>query len=178
MADVTEYTIFDIATREVKYRGKGVRDKVPYDESTENIYWGERVNFETHIFDGNDLPVQRETPRLRPEVELAIEINRERNRRVEEGREFFGVWVTGRDKDQTVMLGLKDTARDLKDAGINAAVLPFKDGKNIEHMLTADEFIAIHNAGKQFVTSVYQASWALKLMNPIPQDTGNDEYWP
>ena len=114
---------------------------------------------------------------LEPE-ELSAAINLERDRRIAAGRVFDGIHVTGRDRDQLILLALKDTACDLKAAGITDAIIPFRDGQDVERMLTADEIINLADAGKAYVTAVYQASWALKAMDPIPQDIINDQYWP
>jgi hypothetical protein len=174
--EVAPYTIWEVSSGEPLIIGSAVLDKITPGEG-QKIYWGEKVNRETHIFDVvTHLPVLRTTSPRKTDDELLSEINRQRNRRIEEGRQFNGVWVSA--NDSTVMLALKDTARDLNEAGIKTPVLPFKDAKNVEHMLTAKEFIAIHNAAKKFITDVTVASWKLKSMKSIPQDVDNDKHWP
>lgn len=173
---IIPYTIFNTSTGEIVQSGTTANlNNLPIPDGCE--IWGDALAPETYIFvDGR--PIKRTSARLKTQEELSAEINRERSRRVELGRDFSGIWLSGSDRDQTNMLGIKDTARDLKAAGIDDSVIPFKDGRNVEHLLTAQEFIDLHNAGKQFVQAIYQASWALKKMEPIPQDVGDDKYWP
>jgi hypothetical protein len=175
--DTVEYTLWNIETREVYSTGVSVVNKAVAPEGHQ-VHYGERVDFETHIFGDDDLPVPRSAPRAIPADEASVLVNRERQRRIEVGKDFGGVWVTGSDRDQVNLLALKDTAKDLQAAGIDAAVIPFRDGNNIEHILTAAEIIDLANAGKMYVSAIYQASWALKAMDPFPVDYTDDAYWP
>lgn len=86
--------------------------------------------------------------------------------------------LQGRPEDQINYLGLKDTASDLKAAGYTAPVIPFRDAANVVHMLSPDQMIEAVNKGKEHVSALYQAAWALKEMDPIPTDySTNDSYW-
>ena len=83
----------------------------------------------------------------------------------------------GQDQDQINMLGLKDTARDLVAAGVTIAIMPFRDAANQDHMLTPAQMVELVNKAKTAASSIYQKSWELKAMNPIPQDYTDDSYW-
>jgi hypothetical protein len=111
------------------------------------------------------------------------QINSERTRRLLMGATVSvtnvgDIPLQGRSEDQINMLGLKDTARDLILAGIDEPVIPFRDAANVVHMLTAMQMIEAIDKGKQYVTQVYQAAWALKELDPIPADFDDDKYWP
>jgi hypothetical protein len=86
--------------------------------------------------------------------------------------------VSGDATTQLNLLALKDTARDLKAAGVTAAVIPFRDAANEEHQLTADQVIGLVDAGKQRVQAIYSASWTIKAMDPLPADVTDDGLWP
>lgn len=119
----------------------------------------------------------------RGQPSIADRVNIERDRRIMAGTtadvEGIGpVPLQGRPQDQLNMLALKDTARDLQVAGVTSAVIPFRDGANVEHMLTAEQMVQITDQGKQHITAIYQAAWALKAMDPIPADYADDQWWP
>ena len=175
--DVISYTVWEVATREIVGGGASVKGNAFVPEGCA-IWEGEALSNETHTFDEDGLPVLRQSPRLKTGDELARLINCERQRRIEVGKDFGGIWVTGSDRDQVNLLALKDTARDLQAAGIDAPIIPFRDGNNVEHMLTAGQIIDLANAGKAYVSAIYQASWTLKAMDPIPQDVKSDVRWP
>lgn len=110
------------------------------------------------------------------------DVNAERDRRIMAGKTFtvtgYGdIAVSGDATTQLNLLALKDTARDLKAASVTAAVIPYRDADNAQHMLTADQIIELVNAGKTHVQMLYSASWTLKAMAPIPADFADDSYW-
>jgi hypothetical protein len=114
---------------------------------------------------------------------ISSEVNRERDRRVAAGKSiavpgYGDIPVDGSPTTQLNLLALKDTARDLKSAGVTDPVIPYRDAMNDQHLLTADQVIELVDAGKQYVQAIYSASWALKAMNPIPDDYAKDAYWP
>lgn len=175
--EIVAYTLWENATGEIIGDGTSVRDKAFVPENS-SVWYGEALSRHTHVFNADGIPIERSSPVLRTQRELQLEINHERDRRILAGKDFGGIWVTGSDRDQLNLLALKDTARDLQAAGVTASVIPFRDGNNVEHALTADQIIDIANAGKAYVSAIYQASWALKAMDPIPQDVTNDALWP
>lgn len=110
-------------------------------------------------------------------------VDAEHDRRVLTGRAFAvdgigDVPLEGSEKTQLVLLALKDTARDLKDAGITAPALVFTDRDGTDRRMTAGQMIALVNAGKAWVQSVHEAKRALKAMDPIPADFADDRHWP
>lgn len=122
------------------------------------------------------------SPPAPPEATEA-DINAERERRILVGAKvnIAGVGLVqlqGRPEDQINLLALKDTARDLKAAGVTAPIIPFRDGENIIRMFTADQMIEATDKGKMHVSAVYQAAWNLKAMDPVPADYASDTYWP
>lgn len=109
-------------------------------------------------------------------------VNQERERRILLPTELevtgYGIIpVSGDETTQLNLLALKDTARDLKAAGITAPIIPFRDALNNDHMLTADQLIELVDAGKQRVQEIYSASWRIKAMDPIPEDVTDDALW-
>jgi hypothetical protein len=125
-----------------------------------------------------DPPTVVNFTRIKGQAELAIDVNRERERRMLAGRVFAGVHVTGSDRDQTILLGLDRKAEKLKAAGVTDPVIPFKDGSNVIHQLTPDELMEIADLGSTYVSAIYEASWAIKALPVIPQDVTSDERWP
>lgn len=114
---------------------------------------------------------------------LASQIDAERERRIAAGvtvtlSDGILIPLQGRPEDQINMLALKDTARDLLAAGVSAPILPFRDAENVVHQLTPAQMIEATDKGKQHVSAVYQAAWALKEMEPIPTDFAEDVNWP
>lgn len=77
-----------------------------------------------------------------------------------------------------VQLALKDTARDLQEAGVTAPVLFLTDRDNGDHYLTPAQVIELVNAGKAFMQVLHEAKRALKAADPIPVNYDDDSYWP
>lgn len=119
-----------------------------------------------------------------PAAPTSDDVNAERDRRLINGAvievEGYGpIASQARPLDQTVMLALKDTARDLIAAGVVAAVIPYRDASDQEHLLTATQMADLADKGKQWFTAVMQASWALKdAEGGVPADFTADAYWP
>jgi len=115
---------------------------------------------------------------------LAAEsVNAEHDRRALLGRAFpvegvGDVPLEGSEKTQVVLLALKDTARDLRDAGVTAALLMFTDRDGTDRRMNAVQMIALVNAGKAWMQQVHEAKRALKEMDPIPADFADDRHWP
>jgi len=110
-------------------------------------------------------------------------VNQERERRILmtkplQSGDYGPIPVSGDPTTQLNLLALKDTARDLKAAGVTGAVIPLRDAENVSHMLTADQVIALVDAGKERVQAIYSASWAIKTMDPLPADVTDDSLWP
>lgn len=113
----------------------------------------------------------------------AQSVNAEHDRRALLGRAFpvegiGDVPLEGSEKTQVVLLALKDTARDLRDAGVTAALLMFTDRDGTDRRMNAVQMIALVNAGKAWMQQVHEAKRALKEMDPIPADFADDRHWP
>ena len=118
-----------------------------------------------------------------PVPTTSADVNVEHDRRAMAGRVFtidgYGdVALEGSDRTQTVLLALKDTARDLIAAGITAPLLRLTDRDNVTHSLTADQTVELVNAGKAYMQALHEAKIALKAMDPIPADYADDSRWP
>lgn len=111
-------------------------------------------------------------------------VNAERDRRLSQGAVvnvtgYGDIPLQGRERDQINTLALKDTAKDLVDANVTTAVIPFRDAENTLHILTATQVIDMANKGKTAASAIYQASWDLKgTEGGIPSDYTDDIYWP
>lgn len=175
MNQMVEYTVWNTTTREVYSVGNCLGEK----ECPEGhaVHYGEKVPWETHVFGEDDLPVERTSPRLLDADEFSANVNRERQRRIETGKDFDGIWLTGSDKDQANLMGLGRKAEKLTAAGVTAPVIPFRDGLNVIHWLTPEQMTDLEDQGAYYVSLCYQASWAIKEMSPLTDYT-DDNLWP
>ena len=132
----------------------------------------------SYVKDGGEVTdYQNVLPLVTPD-----DVNAERDRRLAAGTtvEVDGLGqmaLQGRDRDQTNMLGLKDAARDLRDAGVTDAVMVFRDADDVSHDLTPAQMIDMVSKGMAWFSATYQASWAIKALNPIPEDYCDDRWW-
>jgi hypothetical protein len=174
--DTVEYTLWNIATREVYSTGVSVAERVVAPEG-HRIHYGVRIDGETHIYGPDDLPIPRSAPKLVSPEEASALVNRERQRRIEIGVDFDGVWVTGSDKDILNLTNLALGAQ-LRVAMGDATLTVFRDGRNIDHELAPMQMLGLWQAASAHVSAIYAASWALKGMDPFPVDYQDDSYWP
>lgn len=54
----------------------------------------------------------------------------------------------------------------------------FRDYSNEQHDLLPTDLVAMGLQVAERIQAVYEASWALKAMNPVPNDYADDSYWP
>ena len=113
----------------------------------------------------------------------SADVDREHDRRAALGKAFtvtgYGeVPLEGSLRTQTVLLALKDTARDMQAAGVTAPILFFTDRDNADHYLTPAQVIELVNAGKAYMQALHTAKRSLKELNPIPADYADDSRWP
>lgn len=57
-------------------------------------------------------------------------------------------------------------------------VTTFRDYDNTSHDLTPADLVSMGLQVAARIQAVYEASWALKAMDPIPADYTDDSYWP
>lgn len=113
---------------------------------------------------------------LREAVHAAI--NAERARRIEAGKTFNGVYVTGREVDLSNLTNLALAAQLRIASGDTTTLTVFRDGNDVDHQLTPPQMLALWQAGSGYVSDLYAASWTLKGMDPIPTDFTDDRHWP
>jgi len=138
------------------------------------VGWAERDETAQEVADAQDL--------------MRRNVTAERDRRLTEGvtvsvTGYGDIPMQGRSQDMINTLSLKDTARDLKAAGITAAIIPFRDANNTLNSLTADQVIEMVNAGKTKASQIYQIAWDMKdgtgdFTGGIPDDFTDDKWWP
>lgn len=93
--------------------------------------------------------------------------------------DYGSIPLQGRDKDQRNLLGLVQAASLRIAAGDTASLTKFRDAVNVDHFLTPPQIVEMWSKGSAWIESVYDASWALKAMDPIPLDYAtNPDYWP
>lgn len=171
------YTIWNTDTREVEQTGVGVKGKIDAGEGR-TVYWGEEVPWETHVFNDDGQPAPREAPRVLSSHEVSRAVNKERQRRIERGRLFDGMLVTGSDTDITNLTNLALGAQLRLAMGDDTTTTMFRDGLNNLYALTPSQLIALWQAASAHVSAIYQASWDLKATEPFPSDFASDAYWP
>lgn len=121
-------------------------------------------------------------PTVTPVVTAQM-VNVERDRRIAAGCavEITGYGVVplqGRLQDQTNMLGLA-TAANLRIAAGDAETLTkFRDAQNVDHLLTPTQVVEMWSKGAAWISAVFEASWAIKAMEPIPLDYVANSRWP
>ncbi|WP_242221717.1 hypothetical protein [Shinella zoogloeoides] len=131
-------------------------------------------------WDGENWTVEDLPPPPEPSTSS---VDEEHDRRALVGKTFtvtgYGdVALEGSLLTQTVLLALKDTARDLVDAGVTDPVLMLTDRDNVDHYMTPPQVVELVNAGKQYMQELHVAKRALKEMEPVPADFADDGYWP
>lgn len=111
------------------------------------------------------------------------DVNAERERRILAGTTVTvpgigSIPVQGRDEDARNLQALGFAASLRIGAGDAATLTTFRDAENFDHDLTPPQILALWQGAADYVSAVYQASWALKEMAPIPADYSNPSYWP
>lgn len=170
------YTKWIVATGEILESGVSGNPTAGPDEG---LFIGAEYSAETHYFDpATGDPILRTSPRELSQQELETAVNRERTRRIEAGKVIDGVMVTGRDQDRANLSDLAFGAQLRMMAGDNSTVTLFRDGNNVDHELTTPQIISLWQQSAAYVSALYAASWALKAMQPIPQNCSDNSLWP
>jgi hypothetical protein len=121
-------------------------------------------------------------PALTPVIN-SFQVNNERERRIVAGKTIdvpgYGqIPLQGRDQDMINLQALAFAASMRIAAGDTTTLTPFRDASNVGHMLTPPQVLAMWSLGSTWISAVYQASWALKALDPIPVDYTNNSHWP
>lgn len=109
-------------------------------------------------------------------------ITQERGRKLVQGETFdvpgYGiVALQGRLEDQLTLSGLKDAAMLQLQAGDTTSTRMFRDRDNTDHLLEPQQIIDLWAMGLEWMDVIYRASWALKAMDPIPDNYADAVYW-
>jgi len=109
-------------------------------------------------------------------------VNRERDIRVNTARDFiipgYANPVSLSGFDEKNLVGLVPFCQLQASLGNGSETLVWRDNSNTEHTLSYEEVITLYSLALQYKQQVYEASWVLKGMDPLPQDYKNDSYWP
>ncbi|WP_051469877.1 DUF4376 domain-containing protein [Chelativorans sp. J32] len=106
------------------------------------------------------------------------EINVERSRRIVAGKVFDGVYVTGRDQDARNLTNLALGAQLRISQGDTTTRTTYRDGNNVDHELTPPQLLSLWQQSADYVSALYEASWVIKAMDPLPADVADDGLWP
>ncbi len=105
-------------------------------------------------------------------------INAERQRRIEAGTIIDGVYVTGKDEDARNLTNLALAAQLRIASGDTVTITVYRDGNNADHELAPPQVLALWQQSAEYVSALYAASWAIKAMEPLPDDVAADGLWP
>ena len=110
------------------------------------------------------------------------DINLERDRRIEVGCtvEIPGkafVSVSGRPVDMINLTNLGQLA-NFYIANNQTPKMVFRDASNNMHELTPSQMSLLWQKSMGYVTALYQASWTLKALDPLPLNFSDDSHWP
>jgi hypothetical protein len=112
-------------------------------------------------------------------------VNQERERRILAGKSFTlsghadPVAVSGYDTTQTNLLALAIAAQARIASGDDTTLTPYRDEENVVHQLTPPQVFDLWSQGAEYISKIYQASWAIKD-DPagIPENIVDDPRWP
>lgn len=127
-----------------------------------------------------------EPPPPPPEPTTSEDVNAERDRRTFPGPILVTSTALPRpipvdmrvEKDRENLGDLTTGAVIAKGFGKTGTYVNFGDADNNVTPLTADQVIVLGTAGLTYGSLVWEASRALKKMDPIPLDFRDDKYWP
>lgn len=109
-------------------------------------------------------------------------INAEREKRISEGCSISvdgvgNIPIRGAAEDMRNLTNMGQVANMSIISGSTTPVY-FRDNNNFMHALTPTQMSQLWQKAVMYVGLIYQASWTIKDMNPIPLDYDNDQYWP
>jgi hypothetical protein len=110
-------------------------------------------------------------------------IDAERDRRIAAGcvvqvPGIGGVPLQGRQQDKDNLQGLVTAAQLRLGQGDTTTTTPFRDAENVVGDLTPMQIVALWQGGSSYISAVYQASWAIKDSDPMPEDFAAAALWP
>ncbi len=109
-------------------------------------------------------------------------VNEERERRILEGTiinitGYGDVNLEGRLIDRNNLSDLAFASSLRINTGDTTTITVFRDKDNVDHDLTPLHIIDLWNKGSAYISYMYQKSWEIKSMDPIPLDYTNNSYW-
>jgi hypothetical protein len=109
-------------------------------------------------------------------------VNTERERRIIEGTlinitGYGDVNLEGRAIDRSNLSDLAFAASLRISIGDTTTTTPFRDKDNVSHDLTPPNIIELWTKASAYVSFLYEKSWEIKAMDPIPDDYTDDSYW-
>ena len=109
------------------------------------------------------------------------DVNAERAARIERGTtvtvDGVAIKVQGREEDTRNLQGLAFAAQLRLSTGDTTTTITFRDGDNVDRILTPLQVISLWSQSAAYVSAIYAKSWAIKAMSPIPADFKSDSYW-
>lgn len=111
------------------------------------------------------------------------DVNFERARRIEAGTDLTvpglveTVALQMREQDEFNILGLAQMAQ-LRMASADTTAFNFRDRENVVHSVLPSQMLALAIAAATFKSSIIEASWVIKALDPIPSDYAHNSRWP
>lgn len=155
---------------------KGVRTRDVLKKRYVDGQWVTPMNIEDKTFDAERIKKERAR-------EFSEIVNDERDRRLARGTDLhlegYG-WVAlqGRLEDQSRIAILSQLAKEMVDQGAADATIPFRDRNNVIHNIAPKYMVMIFVLGSRYVSSIAEASWAIKEMESPPDDVSSNDLWP
>lgn len=109
------------------------------------------------------------------------DVNEERERRIIVGcnvsiSNVGTIYVTGSEKDIRNVAGLGQGAI-VRIMNNDNTIVNFRDGNNNMYALSPQQLLELWQKSANYISLIYQNSWTIKAMSPIPQDFASDIYW-
>lgn len=116
-------------------------------------------------------------------VPTSADVNAERDRRIIAGATITviglgSIPIQGGDKHERNLSGLAQAASLRLMSNDNTTVTVFRDAINVNHDMLPFQVIELWQKAAGYVSELYQASWAIKELDPIPLDFDDDSRWP
>lgn len=110
-------------------------------------------------------------------------VNTERERRIAAGATVTvtgagDIPVQGREVDVRNLQGLGLGALARVSTGDTATITVFRDAGNVDHDLTPPQVLELVQKASACAEAIIQASWAIKALDPLPDDVTADALWP
>lgn len=59
----------------------------------------------------------------------------------------------------------------------DVTLITFRDADNVDQVMTPPQVLQMGMQVAARIDAIYKASWAIKALDPIPADFGEDSYW-